>query len=292
MLESLKQLNQTIGDHEGEEGFTPTFIDGVGVYKTTQIQCKSPVLYEPFICLITQGEKACHVGDTSFNYKAGDFFINFLPLPVGTQVVEASVEKPLLSAVLYINLVRLANMVLKIERLESESLPKIPRESSCVVVGKADPPLVQTFNKLMKVGANEMESAILGDSIIDEIYYRILTGEYGYTLRMLLNQYGQIQPISKVISFIHSNMDRTIQIEELASIANMSKTTFFNAFKKLMHVPPMQYVKSYKLQKAQILLKQGMQANEASFHVGYNSFPQFSREYKRFFGYSPSQTRA
>ena len=35
----------------------------------------------------------------------------------------------------------------------------------------------------------------------------------------------------------------------------------------------------------------GMQANEASYQVGYNSFSQFSREYKRLFGFSPSETQ-
>ncbi len=291
MLENIKQLNNVMAKHAGDDGFTTTCIDGVGVFKSTQVQCKSPALYDPIICLIGQGEKKCHVGDKSFNYRAGDFFINFLPMPVGTQIVEASTEKPLLSACLCINLVRLADMVLKIDRLESGHIRETPPETSCVVVGKADIQLITIFNKLMSVGTNKIEAAILGESIVDEIYYRLLTGEHGYALRMLLNQYGQIQPISKVIDFIHKNMDRMILIEELASIANMSKTTFFNVFKKLMHVPPMQYVKSYKLQKAQVLLRKGMQANEASFHVGYNSFSQFSREYKRFFGYSPSQTK-
>jgi AraC-like DNA-binding protein len=291
MLETINQFNKAITNFAHEDGFTPTHIDGVGVFKSSKTRCSSPALYDPIICLIGQGEKVCNVGDSSFIYRAGDFFINCLPMPVGTQVAEASSEKPLLAVGLRINLVRLADMVLKIEQLERGRLVKNSCESSCVVVGKADVELVKVFNKLMLVGTNKVESAILGESIVDEIYYRILTGEHGYALRALLNQYGQIQPISKVIDFIHKNMERSIYIEELAEIANMSKTTFFNAFKKLMHVPPMQYVKSYKLQKAQVLLKQGMQANEASFYVGYNSFSQFSREYKRFFGFSPSKTK-
>jgi AraC-like DNA-binding protein len=45
-----------------------------------------------------------------------------------------------------------------------------------------------------------------------------------------------------------------------------------------------------KLHKAQALLKEGKKANEAGYLVGYNSLAQFSREYKRHFGYSPSAT--
>jgi AraC-like DNA-binding protein len=36
---------------------------------------------------------------------------------------------------------------------------------------------------------------------------------------------------------------------------------------------------------------QGRKANEAAYMVGYNSPAQFSREYKRHFGFVPSQTR-
>jgi AraC-like DNA-binding protein len=37
-----------------------------------------------------------------------------------------------------------------------------------------------------------------------------------------------------------------------------------------------------------MLIKEGKKANEASYLVGYNSPAQFSREYKRQFGFVPS----
>ena len=43
-----------------------------------------------------------------------------------------------------------------------------------------------------------MDTAILGSAIVDEVYYRFLTGERGSDLRVLLQQRGQIQRISKV----------------------------------------------------------------------------------------------
>jgi AraC-like DNA-binding protein len=43
-------------------------------------------------------------------------------------------------------------------------------------------------------------------------------------------------------------------------------------------------------QEDQSNIKQGKKANEAGYLVGYNSPAQFSREYKRHFGYSPSAT--
>ena len=291
MSEKIARFNQLLSQYAAEDGFTSSLIKGVGVFRSSQTHEKTPAFYEPFICLVGQGTKRCHVGECSLTYQAGDFFINFLPMPVATEVVEATPERPLLSAALSINLVRLAEMVLRIEQLGCSQPDCRPEQPTCLMIGKAEDQLVELFIKLLEVGQNELDAEILGDQVVDEIYYRMLTSEHGYALRSLLNQYGEIQPISRVVNYIHDNISKPIQIQDLAALANMSKTSFFNAFKRLMHVPPMQYIKSSKLQQAQVLLKQGMTANEASFKVGYNSFSQFSREYKRFFGFPPSQTR-
>jgi AraC-like DNA-binding protein len=57
-----------------------------------------------------------------------------------------------------------------------------------------------------------------------------------------------------------------------------------------MHSSPLRYAKTVKLVKTQALIKEGKKANEAGYLVGYNSLSQFSREYKRHFGFVPSAT--
>jgi AraC-like DNA-binding protein len=41
-----------------------------------------------------------------------------------------------------------------------------------------------------------------------------------------------------------------------------------------------------------LLLEQRVRVNEAAIHVGYESAAQFSREFKRYFGNSPSECRS
>ena len=287
---STDRLNKLNTELSAGEGINPTSIPDVCTFKSSVTHEKMPALYQPLICMITQGQKVCYIGESKFEYSAGDMFINFLPVPVSTQIVEASEDSPMLSSTLCIDLVRLADMILKIERYGELAIVDKTEHESSIVLSKASDELTELFVKLLETSTNPLDAKVLGDSIIDEIYYRLLTSEHGPALRTLLNQYGQIQPISKAVGFIHENLQRNIQVNELAQIANMSKTAFFTTFKKLMHLAPNQYIKATKLQKAQTLLKQGMQANSASIEVGYNSFSQFSREYKRFFGFSPSQT--
>lgn len=293
MTEQYSQFNQLMNSLAQCEGFNSTLVPDVGVFKSSESLSSIPTLYEPLVCLVGQGQKYCSVGDTKFEYRTGDFFMNSLPMPVVSEVVGASKEKPFLSMTLRINLIKLADMVLKIERQSgSVATQKSQTCSSCIVVGRSNDDLDNAFFRLLQVASEPLAANVLASGIIDEIYFRLLTGEHGDALRVLLNQYGNVQPMSKVVTYIHDNLDKTIQVNELAEIANMSKTTFFNAFKRLMHVPPNQYIKSTKLQKAQILLTQGMAATQASYQVGYNSFSQFSREYKRFFGVTPSQTKS
>lgn len=286
-IEALSELLQSCAPDEGQ---TPGYVPGGGMFKASAPHTKQPMFYEPLICLVAQGEKLCHVGEETFAYKKGDFFINMLPMPVKAEITVASDDRPFLSATLSVDLVRVADMLLKIEQMEKQVAAPVDQVSSCLMVGKASDELITAFERLVILGNNEMDAAVLGEATINEIYYRILVSEYGYGLRTLLSQYGNVRPISKAVSFIHANLDKPIHVQELASLSNMSKTTFFNTFKRLMHVAPNQYIKSSKLQKAQVLLTNGMQASEASYSVGYNSFSQFSREYKRLFGFPPSET--
>jgi AraC-like DNA-binding protein len=73
-------------------------------------------------------------------------------------------------------------------------------------------------------------------------------------------------------------------------MVHMSRPTFYENFRAVMHISPLQYAKSVKLVKAHTLIKEGKRANEAAYLVGYNSPAQFSREYKWHFGFSPSAT--
>ena len=110
-------------------------------------------------------------------------------------------------------------------------------------------------------------------------------------MRFLLQQRGQIRLISRAVEHIHRDVDKPASVAELAQMVHLSKPSFYENFRTVMHNSPLQYSKSMKLDKARTLIKGGKKANEAGYMVGYNSPAQFSREYKRHFGFAPSDTR-
>ncbi|VEE61545.1 L-rhamnose operon regulatory protein rhaS [Shewanella putrefaciens] len=81
-----------------------------------------------------------------------------------------------------------------------------------------------------------------------------------------------------------------IDVEQLAELASMSPSKFHKAFKDVTSETPLQYLKKLRLNKAKYLIaQQGTKAYVAAYRVGYESPSQFSREFKRYFGYGPAE---
>ena len=89
---------------------------------------------------------------------------------------------------------------------------------------------------------------------------------------------------------MHDNYAEAIDVPMLADRANMSVRSFYQHFKSVTSYTPLQYLKQVRLDKARkLLVNQKLQANVAAYKVGYESTSQFSREFKRHFGYTPGE---
>jgi AraC-like DNA-binding protein len=73
-------------------------------------------------------------------------------------------------------------------------------------------------------------------------------------------------------------------------MVGMSASTLHRSFKEVTALTPIQYLKTIRLHRARVLmLSDGLTAGEAAYRVGYQSQSQFSREFKRLFGATPTQ---
>ena len=274
------------------EGLNVDGYEYFGTYKVSTPQGRKPIIDLAGISIVGQGVKLVHAGNKTYEFRAGHALVMFYPMSVETEIVGASPEEPFLTAGLLLDRVRMADVLLRLDRIEGTPVKPSSSEPSGIYSTPLNDDLLDPFIRLLKTMDNHRDVAILGDSIVDEIYYRLLTNEHGGQLRNLMQQRGEIQRISKAVEYIHQNLDQPISVEELAQMVHMGQTTFYENFRNVMHMSPLQYAKSVKLHRAQALIQEGMKANEAGYLVGYNSPAQFSREYKRRFGYSPSATVA
>ena len=70
----------------------------------------------------------------------------------------------------------------------------------------------------------------------------------------------------------------------------MSVSQFHQKFKNAVGMGPLQCQKRLRLTESRrLMLDEGKNATEAAFDVGYESLSQFTREYRKMFGNSPTE---
>jgi len=258
------------------------------IYKGTKSHKQRKELYDSGLILMAAGTKRIHLNGQVYDYSAGKYLGVFLPIPVVVEEVRAGPDNPILLVGLKMELSKVAEILLQIDRLTTSTLRAT--ESTGLFTADIEDDLLDPVIRLLKTLDNATDVAMLSQSIVNEIYYRVLTGPHVSNIRNLLEQRGQIQQISRAVDYINKHINAPILIEDLADKANMSVSHFHKNFKDVMQMSPLQYAKSMKLFKAQALISEGKKASQAGYMVGYNSAAQFSREYKRQFGFAPSET--
>ncbi len=285
----ILELAHFIAKNSPEEGANQTLVPNLKTWKISEPYQKTLQVYEPSIIISAQGRKNIYLDGKRYDYNPSRFMTLFAPMPLECELIEASPEKPLLAVMIQIDRKRCSRMIFKMELTAPQQTRQEPPDTvSGIFSAPLNQKLLNVVIRLFKTLDNPNEANIIGESAIDEIYFRILSDEQGGMLKNHLQQRGQIHEISKAVEYVHQNLDKSVAIDDLANIVNMSSSGFHKKFKEVMHLSPLQYAKSIKLSKAQTYLVEGKNVSEAGFMVGYNSPAQFSREYKRFFGMAPS----
>ncbi len=291
ILDRLHHLARLVERHAHVDGINRTCIEALGLYKATQTTARCPSIDDAGIGLVCQGTKQSYFGKQRLEFIPGHVMIGFYPTPVETEVIRASADAPFVLVGLAFNQRRMANVLSRLDQIEDAPRKTSSADPTNIFAIPLNSNLLDPFIRLVELIDNPTDAAMLSDSIIDEIYYRIVSHERGGELRALLQQHGDIQRISKAITYIHHNLNQPVSVDKLAEMVHMSRTAFYKNFKAVMHMSPLQYAKAVKLNEAQRLIIAGKRVNEAGYLVGYGIPAQFSREYKRYFGYPPSATR-
>lgn len=114
-----------------------------------------------------------------------------------------------------------------------------------------------------------------------------------YLLKTIEKKYvpsDREQKISKAIEYIAQNYNKHICNDELADVADLSVVYFRKLFKDTMGMSPIRYVRMFKIKKAKEMLKSDYSSiTDIAFSLGYNNVYEFSRDFKKCTGISPSK---
>ncbi|MEQ9887913.1 AraC family transcriptional regulator [Pectobacterium zantedeschiae] len=264
---------------------TPSLVPQVRILYTEQHHPRVPVMYEPTIVIIFQGQKIGYLGGKMFQYDPENYLLMTVPLPFECETI-ASVENPLVGMSISIDIQMLQDLLIDIGDDDSAIRP-----CSCTC-GVNSAPLTDEIlcavERLLDAMNNPRDARVLGPTIVREIIYHMLCGESGAALQALVNRHTHFSQITKALRRIENHYADSLNVEQLAAEVNMSVSAFHHNFKAVTNTSPLQYLKSYRLHKARVMMiNDGLKAGVAAARVGYESASQFSREFKRYFGATP-----
>lgn len=242
--------------------------------------------YRPLVCLILQGAKHLLVGRQEQTCVEGQSVIVSADMPVTGQVVKASPARPYaaLSVELDMPLLR------ELADLPSGAAPSTNSISSTLFLQDTDEAILDCSIRLMRLIDTPEAISILQPGMMKELHFWLLASPSGPRLRDMAASDSCASRISRAIAILRSQYRNRIPVERLAGAASMGITTFHKRFRELTSLTPGQYQKRLRLIEARrLMLYEGSSASGAAYEVGYESVPQFTRDYSRMFGAPPKR---
>jgi AraC-like DNA-binding protein len=233
--------------------------------------------YTVIVCVF-DSEYICEIeGEQTYSVKAGEVLI----VPGGLRH-RMHFDNPG-----FLNCVHIKyTMLNSIDILSFFEVPRILKDNeTCNICD-----LVDAVSESAAKGTDSLKDTIhskyLTLSLLDKILGKSVEKE---DLTQLILSINTLYP---VLDFIRNNLDKNITRRGLSEILSLSETRFHYVFKGIMNVAPMKYVKNERLNKAHILIATtNMTINEISISVGYADYSNFTRQFREYFGCSPSDIR-
>jgi AraC family transcriptional regulator len=97
--------------------------------------------------------------------------------------------------------------------------------------------------------------------------------------------------LNRVLEYIESNLTREITVDQLASIASLSRFHFSRMFKGATGRSPSRYIGMQRLELAKALLVEGGSAAQVADVCRFSSESNFSRAFRRATGVTPARYR-
>jgi len=284
IAQMLYGLANAISKVVGKDSEVSTAVPGLTLYRNTVPTAPNPCSYVPSLLVIPQGKKRVDLGKQSYVFGESTFLLTSIELPIVSRVCAASAEKPYLAFFLKLDM----GMVRDVLHSEEVHIPPPPVGTRGMVLGEATIELLAPCLRMIQLLHTPQDVPFFGKLLHREIIYRLLQGPQGDRLRSVATLAEQSYRTAKAVTWLRDNFKRTLNVDELASMTGMSRSTLNHHFRGLTAMSPLQFQKQLRLHAARLkMLTDKLDAASAAFEVGYESPSQFNREYKRFFGQPP-----
>lgn len=258
------------------------------VFRCSDKAIALPQTQTPYVYFVLDGELRLYTPGGILDYVAGQYSVSAIDTPERGYVLSFSGQQDLLAASVDFT----ANDVLRvILALDDELTAQILADDLDDVFKAAqDRSVLSCLGRLLDQLDEPRTARFLGEQIRTEMLFHILCGSCGKAFVQSITRLRAAGDIYEANSWIKRNYRQNFKVEELAEQWNMSVSQFHQKFKNAVGMGPLQCQKRLRLTEARrLMLDEGKNATEAAFDVGYESLSQFTREYRKMFGSTPSE---
>lgn len=265
--------------------------DALGIARTpvpglTTVRAPSPsglvyAISRPLVALVVQGRKQVTMGAQVLDLSPGESLLITADVPTVSQITRATLAAPYYSLVLELDAAVIADLAGQMQAVQADPAPPVrmlPTDAEA-----ADAAL-----RLLRLLERPDALPVLQASLLRELHYWLLAGRHGAAIRQLGWPGSHTERIARAVALLREGFARPWTVEQLADAAGMSASAFHRHFRATTSLSPLQFLKNLRLVEARrLMLSGGRNASSAAYAVGYESVPQFTREYGRLFGQPP-----
>ncbi len=100
------------------------------------------------------------------------------------------------------------------------------------------------------------------------------------------------QAVAQAIQAMHTHLHEQLTLEDLAAVAYLSSSHFNHVFRRLIGIPPGEFLAALRFQAARrLLLTTSLSVTDICFEVGYTSIGSFTSRFTYLVGLSPRLLR-
>jgi AraC-like DNA-binding protein len=280
-------LAATIAQFASTDGFHASPVAGVRCVRYSHPDRRAKRQWRACLAIAAQGCKEVVLGRDVYRCAEGRYTATPIPLPVVSRIAIAAPDRPFLGILIDLDPLTVSEVAAQIgSPIDKEREPR--HTLRALFSGAADEDMLEAAARLARVFRAPDRARVLGPLIIRELFYYLLRGPEGDAIRQFVRAGSAMHRIANTVFTIRTNLHKAVDAGTLANAAGMSRSAFFQHFRDVTAMSPLQYQKRLRLLEARrLMIDEDETAERSSFRVGYRSASQFSREYARMFGVSP-----
>ncbi len=279
----LQHADRYAEAYADRDGVARTPVPGLTILRATSPSTLQYAVPRPLVALVQQGAKRVITGSSTFEFGAGESLLITADVPTVSQITQASAGKPYLSLVIDLDPAVIAELV-----VEMSSAPFAA--PTPVRIEPTESEVADAVLRLMRLLDRPASRPVLEAQLLRELHFWLLSGRHGGAIRNLGVADSHARRVARAVAVVRNNFAEPLRVKHLAEAAGMSTSSFHEHFRAITSLTPLQFQKQLRLIEARrMMLTDGTEIGSAAHRVGYESVPQFTREYGRMFGSPPAR---